>query len=417
MTTMNNQFFKLTAFLLGSCLFLVSCGDDEDDTPGISTPTSYSFERNGASTVDFSGQTTRILMAEELISSMMDFDDATESLLLEMYRNEGAAGEDVFPFSASDLNASTKSIKSKTAASRDFFSTNTVASAQIKADFEAWISAQINEVFPAIETVAEPGVAGQIADGSSVRYVSAEGLEYNQLVNKSLIGALMLDQALNNYLSTSVLDEADNVAANDGDIVAEGQNYTTMEHKWDEAYGYVYGTSADPANPNATIGADDSFVNKYIGRVEGDPDFAGIADDIWNAFAIGRAAIVAKNYSVRDAQVDIIREKLSDVIAIRAIYYLQQAKLALPDDRSNTALYGTSFHDLSEGYGFIYSLQFTREPGTNSPYFSKSEVDAMLADLLDDGPNGLWDVEPATLDELTNTIHAKFDFSLEAAAE
>ncbi|MEQ8711611.1 MAG: DUF4856 domain-containing protein [Cyclobacteriaceae bacterium] len=414
---MNNQFFKLTALLLGSCLFLASCGDDEDDTISISAPTAYSFERNGASTVDFSGQTTRILMAEELISSIMDFDDATESLLLEMYRNEGAAGEDVSPFSASDLNASTKSIKSKTAASRDFFSTNTVASAQIKADFETWISAQINEVFPAIETVAEPGVAGQIADGSSVRYVSAEGLEYNQLVNKSLIGALMLDQALNNYLSTSVLDEADNVATNDGGIVAEGQNYTTMEHKWDEAYGYVYGTSADPANPNTTIGADDSFLNKYIGRVEGDPDFTSIADDIWNAFAIGRAAIVAKNYAVRDAQVDIIREKLSDVIAIRAIYYLQQAKLALPDDRSNTALYGTSFHDLSEGYGFIYSLQFTREPGTNSPYFSKSEVDAMLADLLDDGPNGLWDVEPATLDELTNTIHAKFDFSLEAAAE
>lgn len=416
MTTMNNQLFKLTALLLSSCLFLASCGDD-DDTPSVTTPVSYSFERNGASTVDFSGQTTRIQMSEELISGMMDFDNSTEALLLEMYRNEGAAGEDVAPFSPVDLNESTKSIKSKTAASSDFFSTNTVASAQIKEDFETWITAQVAEVFPATETVAEPGAAGQIADGSSVRYVSAQGLEYNQLVTKSLIGALMLDQTLNHYLSTSVLDEADNVANNDADVVVDGENYTTMEHKWDEAYGYVYGTSADATNPNTTIGADDSFLNKYIGRVEGDPDFAGIADEIWNAFALGRAAIAAKDYVVRDAQAEIIKEKLSEVIAIRAIYYLQQSKNALPDDRSNTALYGSSFHDLSEGYGFIYSLQFTRQPGTSVPYFSKSEVDAMLADLLDDGANGLWDVEPATLDDITNTIHAKFDFSIEAAAE
>ncbi|MEQ9300486.1 MAG: DUF4856 domain-containing protein [Cyclobacteriaceae bacterium] len=414
---MNNRFFKLTALLLGSCLFLASCGDDDNDTPSITTPVSYSFERNGASTVDFSGQMTRILMAEELISGMMDFDNATEQVLLELYRNEGVVGEDVSPFANANLNASTKSIKSKIAASRDFFATNNVAASKIKADFETWISAQIDEMFPAVETVAEPGIAGQIADGSAVRYVSGKGLEYDQLVTKSMIGALMLDQTLNHYLSTSVLDEADNIAKNDADVVVDGTNYTTMEHKWDEAYGYVYGTAPDPANPNATIGADDSFLNKYIGRVEGDPDFTGIADDIFNAFALGRAAIVAKNYTIRDQQAEIIREKLSEIMAIRAIFYLQQAKIALPNDRSNTALYGTSFHDLSEGYGFIYSLQFTRQPGTSTPYFSKSEVDAMLVDLLDDGPNGLWNIEPATLDQLTNTIHAKFDFSLAAAAE
>ncbi len=411
------RFFQLSTMLLATLFVLGACGDDDDDTPSIAAPSSYSFERNGASTVDFNGQTTRISMAEELISLTKDFDNGTEAQLLEMFRNEGPNGEDVSPFTVASLNESTKSIKSKIAASRDYFTTNTVASSEIKADFETWMAAQIDEVFPAEEVVAEPGVAGQIADGSSVRYVSTQGLEYDQLVTKSMIGALMLDQALNHYLSTSVLDEADNVANNDGDVVAEGKNYTTMEHKWDEAYGYVYGAAPDAANPNATIGADDSFLNKYIGRVEGDPDFAGIADDIWNAFALGRAAIVAKDYTVRDQQAEIIQEKLSEVIAIRAIFYLQQAKAALPDDRNNTALYGTSFHDLSEGYGFIYSLQFTRQPGTSSPYFSKAEVDGMLSDLLDDGPNGLWDITPETLDNLTNTIHAKFSFSLEAASE
>ena len=38
----------------------------------------------------------------------------------------------------------------------------------------------------------------------------------------------------------------------------------------------------------------DSFLSKYLDKVEGDSDFAGIADDIYDAFKLGRAAIVAK---------------------------------------------------------------------------------------------------------------------------
>ena len=140
-----------------------------------------------------------------------------------------------------------------------------------------------------------------------------------------------------------------------------------MEHKWDEAYGYVYGASVDPANPNATIGDDDSFLNKYVGRVEDDADFTGIADDIYDAFKLGRAAIVAKNYTVRDEQAAILREKISQVIAIRAVYYLQQGKASL---EAGTVDYASAFHDLSEGFGFVYSLQFTRNSDSTAPYLS-----------------------------------------------
>jgi hypothetical protein len=51
-----------------------------------------------------------------------------------------------------------------------------------------------------------------------------------------------------------------------------------------------------------------------------------------------------------------------------------------------------SFHALSEAYGFIMSLRYTNNPTTNSPYFSKSEVDAMLANMIS-GTNGLWDID------------------------
>ncbi|MEM6805415.1 MAG: DUF4856 domain-containing protein [Bacteroidota bacterium] len=399
----------LLKFLI-SLLFLgfIACEEDPVD-PMIDEPATYVFERDGASTVSFSGQTDRIKMGGELINAMKDF-GVSAAAMLEMYRNETESGGDANPFADASLNSSTKSIKSKVAASQDFFSSNTATAAQLKADFETWINAQVSEVFPNENELAEAGKAGQIADGSSTRYVNAKGLEYNQAVNKGLIGGLMVDQMLNNYLGVAVLDAGENRTENDNGVAAEGKSYTTMEHKWDEAYGYAYGTAADLTNPNPTIGSDDSFLNKYIGRVEGDPDFAGIAADIWNALKLGRAAIVAKDYTVRDEQAAIVREKVSTVIAVRAVYYLQQGKNGIEGNDL-----GAAFHDLSEGYGFIYSLQFTRQPNSSAPYFTKADVDGFISSLMG-GTNGLWDVTPATLDQISESIAAKFDFTVAQAA-
>lgn len=407
MNTRTN-FLHLSIFFVLT-LLLTNCSSD-DPQPSVEAPESYSFTRNGQTTVSFSGQTDRIKMATELINGMKDFDNATKQSLLEMFRNESENGDDVSPFADAGLNASTKSVKSKVAASKDLFSTNTTESSEIKADFEAWINAQVDEVFPNKEKLAEAGVAGQVTDGSSTRYVNADGLEYNQAVNKSLIGALMADQILNNYLSTAVLDEAENVANNDNEVLDGSSNYTTMEHKWDEAYGYLYGTSADVTDPNNTIGSDDSFLNKYLGSVNTDDDFNTYAEEIFDAFKLGRAAIVAKDYTTRDAQVAIIRERISEVIAIRAVYYLQQGKNKLSATNGNSA----AFHALSEAYGFIYSLRFTRKLEGSTSYFAKVEVDAMLGKLMG-GTDGLWSVTGNTLDEISTDIAEKFSFTVEQA--
>jgi len=395
--------------LLLACLLvgMSACtrNNDDDTMVVVNTPETYSFERDGNSTVSFSGQTTRIQMANEIINRMKDF-STTETILLNMFSNENSS------FSNEDLNSSSKNVKSKTAASKDFFESNAAGSAAVRADFEGWLIAQVNETFPAQNTVASAGVAGQIADGSSTRYVSAKGLEYNQAFNKSLIGALMVDQILNNYISTGVLDAGSNKENNNNGVVADSKEYTNMEHKWDEAYGYLYGTSADKANPNATIGSDDSFLNKYLGKVDADSDFSGMAQTIFDAFALGRAAIVAKDYTLRDAQTAILRENISQVVAVRAVYYLQQGKNALATE---TPDYGAAFHDLSEGYGFIYSLQFTRKPGTNSTYFSRQEVLSLL-DQITTG-NGFWEVSPATLETISTEIASRFNFTVAEAKD
>ncbi|MGB5941950.1 MAG: DUF4856 domain-containing protein [Leeuwenhoekiella sp.] len=382
----------------------ISCTDDDQDMviSSVEASAAYTFERNGESTVSFSGQTTRIEMATALSDALLHFDGMAEASLVNMYSNEND------PFSSTDLNSSDKNIKSKVAASADFFALNTAASIAIKNELEESLKIQSNEVFANRNNLATAGAAGQIADGSSTRYVDANGLEHNQVFAKSLIGALMLDQALNNYLSPTVLDDGDNRANNENDITEAGRSYTTMEHKWDEAYGYLYGASQNPADPNPTLG-DDQFLNTYLGRLENDEDFTGIADDIYDAFKLGRAAIVAGDYQLRDEQANIIKEKLSLVPAVRAVHYLIGGKNAVENNNM-----GSAFHDLSEGYAFVYSLQFTNNPATDAPYFSREEVQGFIDEMMS-GEHGLWNVDTDGLQTIAETIANRFNFNVEDA--
>jgi hypothetical protein len=397
---------KVNTLLIATSAILgfTSCDSDDDVSVApqlIETPATYSFERNGNSSVSYPGQTTRILMAEELVAGLNNSQN-TEAQLLSTFAH--TAGED--NFTAATLNASDKSVRSKVAASSDFFAANSTDQAAIRADFEGFISGQVNEVFPAWANTASAGVPGQLqqAGGGTTRYLNAKGLEYNQAFAKSLIGALMMDQMLNNYLSPAVLDEASNRGDNEMKVLSSGSNYTVMEHKWDEAFGYLYGTETDPLNPELNA---DSFLNKYLSSVDNDTDFTGIAADIYDAFKLGRAAIVAGEYDLRGQQADIIKTKISEIAGIRAVYYLQNGKNDLNGDKAK------AFHALSEAYGFIYSLQFTRVAGTDQPFFTKNEVDEYLNQLM--VGNGFWDVTPATLDQISVEISDRFDFTMEQA--
>lgn len=400
---------KIFTLLILSIAF-ISCSSDDDNTDNnnnqsVDTPANYQFTRNGNNTVSYSGQTQRIAMAEELISALKDPTRNQESLNAMFTHVEG--DQDFNDPDMLELNASSKNIRSKTAASADYFSSNSTDANAIKANFDSWISSQANDVFPNWGNTASPGNAGLAQElGGSIRYVNEKGLEYNQAFAKSLNGAFLADQICNNYLSAAVLDAGDNVSNNDNDVLVDGKDYTTMEHKWDEAFGYLYGAEEDETAPVLEA---DSFLSKYLYKVEADSDFTGIADDIYDAFKLGRAAIVAKNYTVRDEQIEILREKISMIIGIRAVYYLQGGKSEIANEDLPSA-----FHDLSEGFGFIYSLQFTRNPMTDTPYVSKSMVDGYIDTLMEG--NGFWDVTLETLDQMSENIAAEFGFTVEQAA-
>jgi hypothetical protein len=365
-------------------------------------PSTYVFERNDMSTVSYGGQTTRLSMAKEILG-YLSVDSGKSVQEIEAAFSHVAGSDD---FSTTELNESSKSVKSKVAASDDLFGNDAVAKEAIQQVMSGFLEKQVTEVVPNSEIEATPGAAGFVGS----RYVSANGLEYNQAFNKGLIGALIVDQVLNNYLGSNRISNEDYIADNTSETLVAGKYYTTYEHHFDEAYGYVYGDkSINGESPVTSEG--DKFLFKYIAKVNGDSDFSGIQDQIFQAFKLGRAAVVAKEYDVLSDAIEVLQYQISKVIGIRAVYYLQAGKRDLAEEA-----YASALHGLSEGYGFIYSLQFTRNPETDAPYFTFSEVNAMIAKL--EIGNGFWDLtDGVVLDQISDEISAKFDFTTAQAAE
>ncbi|GAB1856720.1 DUF4856 domain-containing protein [Flavobacteriaceae bacterium MHTCC 0001] len=411
----------LSVFALGA--LFTSCSSDDDNTGGgtpdpvvvipslsqIATSTDYTrasdgsydndnlanysslFTRDGKSTVSFSGQTTRLKQAKEIGGDLKSQVTVADIQL----KFEGQDGESA-GFTDTALNGTTKIVRAKTSSSIGLFNkTNEsgqgLANVSLIDDFIEWHQTVLDDW----ATTAAAGQAGTFLDADgSTRYVTAKGYEVDQLFTKSLAGALAYDQAVNHYFNR-LDDEKDGTNnyrdLNDAGTVAEGKDYTTMEHHWDEAFGYIYGNTTGQ-----------NLIYKYIDNVDGLATFSGIEKDIFEAFATGRIAIVEKDYTTRDAQIAILREKLGVIIAVRAVHYLVSGAIILEDSTKATE---DSFHDLCEGYGFVNSLRYLVKADGTSKYFTDAEVDGFLATL--DSGNGLWDVTPTELRTIADDIAEK----------
>ena len=398
---MKKQIISLVAI----AITFASCeNNDEDTLATLEVPTTYTFERDNQTTVSYSGQTNRLLMLDEMgayIKTQATNGGIVEtSTLNNMYANTNG------PFLNEDLNSASNQLKNKTAVSMDYFELffgdgSTTEQFELRTFFENQFT---DANLASNGSNASAGVAGSYLDGSSTRLFAANGLEPQQVILKGLMGAVAMDQMVNNYLSINKLDGGSNVSDNTNKVLVSGKNYTNMEHFWDEGYGYLYGIDN---------GTDDyKFWSEYIRSVNADSDFNTVKADIDRAFIKGRAAIVANEYSIRDEQIDIIKEKLALVNAVKAVYYLQSGKSKLATDNGAKA-----FHAISEAYGFIMSLRFSNKPNTDHPYFSKTEIETMLNDLVS-GTNGLWDVDTLEpkLDAISTQIAAPFGFTVEQAA-
>ena len=349
-----------------------SCDDDDNNdpvVPALQAPETYSFERNNESTVSYSGQTTRLEQADELYAALNSEGSTATGLDLMFNGSDGSSAG----FTNDLLNGTSKIIGSKTASS------TLAGSATTKERFNQYITDFASNVAPNWNMDAAPGMPGSITspDGGSTYQINAMGQELDQLFFKGLIGAFTLDQIVNNYIHPNQLDSGSRIDDNDNGVLSDGKPYTDMEHKWDEGFGYLYGQEGDLDDVGSTIGSapagSGNLLMKYFKKVNAEGGYEpGIGQTVYDAFIMGRTAIVNRDYDLREAQADIIQVELSKVIGYYAIHYLNDYLAKV--EEGNVA---KAHHSLSEAYGFILSLQFTNN-GNDEPYMSKGDVEYFL---------------------------------------
>lgn len=327
-----NYYWTLLAI---SAIGFTAC-EPEKNTYTI--PTTYNF-----SNVDYSGQTTRLAKLGEIITyaKTAHVSGATALNATKLKDMYGANAGNYF--TDTTLNAaSSKQLKDKTISSE-------------QSNFELYLDslAAASAYTTATAANGKAGIASNNA-GNKHYLLNSKGIEITQIIEKGLMGACLYYQATAVYMGSGKMDV-------DNNTVNAGQG-TTMEHHWDEAFGY-FGVPKDfPANQVGAV-----YWGKYCNTHEA---VYPLNTKMMNAFLKGRAAISAKDLTTRDAMISDLRKNWELIVAATAIYYLNNAKDNLATDPA------AAYHELSEVFGFIMSLKY----GVSTK-ITPTQVDTILTDL------------------------------------
>lgn len=383
MATFTRSFLGLSLVALS----LTSCRKDDEMAPATpalrakidyasltaASPYTTSFkDANAAGTVELGAAAIRLDMFSELNSYMAGVAVASpvQPVTLDLARLRNLYANTNAPFITTALNASGVQLRDQTAAS---FSDANAATVRSYLDDQLATLATASQ---SVNNTATVGKAGRLG-----RYlVDARGFEPNQVVQKALLGALLLDQIGNVLLAPAAL-AADNAK------VVDGKLYSVREHNWDMAYGYL--TSNAVMTTDIALQPRERFLAGYLNEKNG-PASPGV----YLALLKGRAAIVNNDDATLRAQADLIRTELEKTIAKAAVSYLTNWKAAAAAD--------VKAHALGEGIGFVYSLRFC----------TKFNVDLALADSLlnglTSGKDGAWSLTNAQVDTVIAAINSKF---------
>jgi len=328
-------------------------------------PTTYSFtDASGNSTVNFSGQTERLNQLREMvvlmksaISSSISADD-----LKAMFANTGGNGNGNFSFT------STKQLKDK-------------CFAVDQALFETWMD-KLALASVSFSSQAADGQAGVLTSGTSTYLFDENGKEYLQFIEKGLMGAVFMNQALNVYFSSSKMD-VDNATAVDA---TNGLYYTAMEHHFDEAFGY-FGVGIDfPTTiPNDFWG---KYCNNQNATINSNAD-------MMSNFRKGRAAISNKYLTDRDKAIKAISKEWEEISAFQAKKYLQDAIGFFGNDDAKY------LHALSEAYAFSWNLRYA--PETTRRFTPTSHTS-----LMNLYKSNFWEMTVADLNAIISELDANY---------
>jgi hypothetical protein len=342
----------------GSCAF--------DETPSYSIPSTYTFvDANGNNTVNYAGQTDRLNQLSEMVALMNTGTTSAVSAqdLKDMFENVNGDGNGNFTFS------STKQLKDKC------FPADIVL-------FEGWMD-DFALASQSHAQAASDGQAGTLTTATGSTYLfDANGIEHKQYIEKIMMGAVFMHQALNVYFGPGKMD-VDNSTAEDP---ANGQYYTAMEHHFDEAFGY-FGVDIDFPT---TI--PDRFWGKYCDQQ--DP-LINCNADMMDNFLKGRAAITGNVLEDRDAAILAIRTEWEDISAYQAVKYINDCLSSFGSDDAKF------LHALAEAYAFAWNLRYAP---TETRRMTIAEHDALMALF----PTNFWNTTVVDLNNIKNTIEAKY---------
>lgn len=317
---MEKRILGVLAFAVSALVFTACSKDDDITIQPYTVPATYEFdnveyaEASGrvsmwAGLTNYLGRsTTRRLSAD---TANFLWNNTNSAFTAETSSN--------IPFSPAQLNSSAFNLAGKTADAVEF---KKLIDSMVK----------ISQYYNATASAGVPGKIGS-------RLFNHSGLEFNQAVAKGLMGGLVLNQ---------VFAHLDKTVSDDNNTVVAGQG-TAMQHDWDLAFGYV-GIAKDYDTTTVYAGTDPKrplAVGGYFGE-RGRYIKAG--GTVAEAFRKGRAAIVAKDYAVRDQAIATIKEFMEKTIAAAAYAYV-----TIPQSSNDLA---AKFHALSEGYGFMLALKY-----------------------------------------------------------
>lgn len=199
----------------------------------------------------------------------------------------------------------------------------------------------IRHYFKLLEDQVEAVIAdGQLLDVNdkalSAAYVTADGLDLVQLLQKHTLGAVMFSQGTDDYLGEGLAE--DNKVA-DGSAL-----YTKLEHQFDEGFGY-FGAARD------YLEYTDLEIAKKEGRAEyqGKHDTDGSATIDLNAeFIWGNSSNAAKrDLGAKGAKTDFTAQAMVNFIAARQIITDNHGKNVSEFDADTKAKFDKHVFDAS----------------------------------------------------------------------
>lgn len=315
--------FALTA----TSIMMASCKKDEPsaEVPVATVfPSTYNFDN-----VSYKGQTQRLDMLEAMTAELKKANAGTQvdsSLLARMYSNSGN------PFGDAILDGSGKQLKNKTYSSVGAFN----------ASYFEYLMKRQGDISQFAGNTWSAGSAGVATSGTKSYFFDENGVEYTQIIEKGLMGAVFY------YNIAEVYTRPGKIGASVDNIIVTPEEGTDMEHHWDEAFGY-FGAPIDFSS-SVTVNA------RYHAKYSKKGQTAGLetTDKVMGQFIKGRYGITNKNYDYRDQAATQLRVEYEKILVTTAIHYLNSSK-------SNFADNALRNHALSEAYAFIFSLAYNSD--------------------------------------------------------